>query len=467
MRKQILFCWMMAAGLLCATSCNDENDEFDDKGGCSILSFEGPEQAYMGDSISFSFKIAANGALPNQSKLQLFYEETVVSERVMLTPEAGEYSGKLLIPFIKDMEDGTVKLKLRVQNERFSNVSEEKEIAINRPKFPKLILKAEDGTAYDMLPSATDPYEYSVTSDFPSEYRAVIEVPKYGENGNPLTFGLSDGKIINGSETLIEFTADTDGEHPITFNTKSYVGTPFIKFALNDIEFTTIDNSKSKVEMELKQGQDINITGLKDDYPNYWVNPAFFRIVKNTNGKTLRFMGRDGLYRVTVDKSLKYFRVEPMNADGTDVADLRKGDDAVWCIGSGSIGQPSFGKNGIGWSNNGNKVISLAPLGNGKHQLILEAGKNIKVGDINFKFFYQRDWGGEFTGDKISLIDESKWFRINVGSNDNGNILKGSAEMTSGKFYVITVDISEGDTKAKMTVEEVDGFAEVDPLPAE
>lgn len=454
---------MMVAGLFCTTSCNDKNDEFDAKGNCSIHSFEGPEMAYMGDSIAFDFQIAGSGIQLNQSKIQLFFGETMVSERVMLTPSEGKYSGNLLIPFIKDMEDGSVDLKLRIQNERFANAVNERTIKVVRPLFPKLILRDADGVAHEMQPTIGDPYKYTVTDVFPSELYATIEAPKYGENGNAMVFGSSDGKITNGSNDQINFTADIDGEYTVTFNTKTYEGTPFIKFALNDVEFESIDNTRSKVEMELKQGKDIQITGLKADYANYWVNPAFFRKVKGTDGKTLRFMGRDGKYRVTVDKSLKYFRVEAMNAAGTDIADLSKGDDAIWCIGDGNIGQPSFSKNAINWST-GEKVIALAPLGNKKHQMVLEAGQSIKKDNINFKFFYQKGWGVEFTADKISIDDGSTWFIVN---GSDGNIKKGTTSITNEKFYVITVDISEGPTKAKMYAEEVDGFDEVDPLPTE
>lgn len=461
MRKQFLLCWLMIAGLFCTTSCNDKNDEFDDKGNCSIHSFEGPEMAYMGDSIAFNFEIAGDGIHMNQSKIQLFFEESMVSERVMLTPASGKYSGKLLIPFIKNMEDGTVDLKLRIQNERFAHAAIENTIRVVRPQFPKLILRDAEGVAHEMQATAENPYKYTVTDVFPSELFATIEVPRYGENGNAMIFGYSDGKIINGSDSPINFTADIDGEYTVTFNTKTYEGTPFIKFALNDVEFEAIDNTKSKVEMILNQGEDIQITGLKADYANYWVNPGVFRKVQGTDGKTLRFLGKTAKYRLTVDKSLKYFKSEIMNAAGNDIADMRKGDDVIWCIGSAGTGQPSYSKNGINWSD-GDKVICLTPLGNGKHQLILEAGKTINVGDINFKFFYQRGWGTEFTAEKISMGDKTTWFRIN---SSDGNIRGGNTGLTNGKFYTLTIDLSEGATKAKLYVEETDAFDEVAPLP--
>lgn len=446
----------MIASLLGVASCNDKNVDFDDTGSSSIISLSGPESAYMGDSIAFNFQIASSGTRPNQSKVQLIFDKTIVSERVMLTPDAGSYSGKVLIPFMKDVPDGTVTVKLRVQNERFANATSEVNIKINRPQYDKLVLRDAGGKAHEMLPVAGQPHTYAVTDVFPSELFATIEVPKYGKDGNAMSFGNVDGKISNGSNELINFSADLDGEYKVTFNTLTYEGTPFIKFAVNDIEFTKIDDNKYKAETEFKQGETISITGLKADYPQYWVNPAFFSKVKGTDGKLLKFKGRDGKYRLTVDKSLKYFKVEAMT--GNALADLSKGGDAVWCIGDGNIGQPSFSKNGINWSAE-DKVICLAPIGNNKHQLILETGKTIKKDNINFKFFFQRGWGVEFTADKISLGDKSPWFIVNPS---DGNIKKGSTSIADGKFYVITVDLSAGNTKAKMTVEEVTGFADVE-----
>lgn len=460
MRKPILLCVMMVVGILCTTSCNDKNDEFDDKGSCSITSLTGPETAYMGDSIAFNFQISSNGAQPNQSKVQLLFGETIVSERIMLTPDAGTYSGKILIPFMKDIPDGEVTVKLRIQNERFASATAEKTFRIIRPQYPKLILKDAQGKSYDMLPVAGKPHTYAVTDVFSSELYATIEAPKYGENGNPMIFGSVDGKIANGVSDEINFSADLDGKYEVTFNTMTYEGTPFIKFAMNGIEFAKVDDTKYKVETEIKQNADINITGLKADYANYWINPAFFDIVKDTNGKTLRFRGKDGKYRLTVDKSLKYFRVEVMS--GNALADLSKGDDVIWCIGDNNIGQPSFSKNGINWSTE-DKVICLAPIGNGKHQMILKGGQTIKKDNINFKFFYQRGWGIEFTADKISLADGSPWFIVNSA---DGNIKKGTS-ISDGKYYVITIDISAGPTKAKMYTEEKDNFPEAEPYPAE
>ncbi len=456
MRRQFLLCLMMATALIGVTSCNEKADEYDDSGSSSILSFTGPDTAFMGDSITFSFELSSTVVRANQAKVQLFFGETMVSERMMTTPENGKYTGKILIPFMKNVVDGEVTVRLRIQNERFANAVMDRKIQITRPQFSKLTLKDSEGRSLDMMPVAGKPHTYAVTAYFPSEMYAVIETPKYGEHGNAMTFGDVDGKISNGSTTDINFSAALDENYEVTFNTLTYEGTPFVPFAVNGIEFTKVNDTNYKVETNFTKGQTINITGLKLDYPNYWVNPAFFDIIKDTNGKLLRFRGRDGKYRLTVDKGLKYFKVDVMN--GNDLADLSKGHDVVWCIGNTGIGQPTYEKNNINWST-GDKVICLAPLGNGIHELVLQAGVSLNTSSIDFKFFFQRGWGSEFTYSTYA-VNTSTWFYAN---NSDGN-LKLVKDMTlkSGKYYVITLDISAGANKAKLSSKEVTEFPEVD-----
>ncbi len=452
MKKQFLL-FLMAYGLISLSSCNDKNDEYDDVGKATIVSLEGPSSAYMGDSISFTFDVADDGEIPlSTTKIQILYGDEIVSERIILTGNSGTYSGKILVPFLKNIPDGDATVRLHVKNARYAADVKDQSITVFRPNFPYLTLKTEQGD-YRMDPVEGQPYTYKVTGNFPSELYGYIEAPKYGENGNGITFGASDGKITDGINSLIEFTADAEGYYDVTFNTQSYEGSPFIKFALNGTEFIKVDDSNSKVEMNFTTGQEIQITGLKSDYSNYWIDPAFFNIKKGTNGKILKFRAMDGKYRVTVNKALKYFNVELMN--GSALSTLGSGDGAIWVNGDSNIGKPSYSANKLNWATS--KSLCMAPMGDHKHQIILEAGKSINT--INFKFYGQKDFVVEFTKDKISIADGNPWFAI---PNSDGNIRAGSKALTKGKFYILTVDVSAGVNKATLSVEEVTGFNEVD-----
>lgn len=460
MKKHFLLCFV-AAGLICLSSCNDKNDAYDNVGKSTIVSLEGPASAYMGDSIAFTFTVADDGEIPlSTSKIQLYYGDEMVSERMLLTGKSGVYTGKVLIPMMKNIPDGDAMLRLRVQNARYASDVKEVDVAVLRPAYPYLLLKTEDGRELRMKPVSGKPFMYAVTDRFSSEQNAHIIAPKYGANGNEMPFGSADGKITNGVKTDIEFTADIDGEYEITFNTLTFEGTPFIKFALNENEFNKLDDNNWYVDMELKQGQEIQITGLKSDYVNYWIDPSFFQIKKNTNSKVLKFRAMDGKYKVTVNKSLKYFKVERMNGTNLASFDSNTGKGTLWVLGGGGVGKPSFAANGVSWDPG--KGFCVASLSENKYQVIFEAGRTINPNDVNYKFFGQKGWGFEVGHALITTT--SPFFKINNASNDDGNIFSGTESLKNGKFYILTIDMPSNFPGAPsvLTVEEVNEIPEVE-----
>lgn len=460
MKKHFLLC-LMAAALIGVSSCNDKNDEFDDVGKATIVSLEGPEKVYMGDSIAFTFKVADDGEIPlSTSKVQLYYGDEIVSERIVLTGKSGVYTGKVLVPMLKNIPDGDATLKVRVQNARYASDVKEIDVAVSRPAYPYLLLKTAEGQEYRMTAVSGKPHTYAVKASFKSEQNAYVVAPKYGENGNEMPFGNLDGKIMNGVKTNIEFTADTDGEYEITFNTMTYEGTPFIKFALNDNEFGKQDDNNWFVDMDLEQGQEIQITGLKSDYVNYWIDPSFFDIKKNTNKKILVFRAMNGKYKVTVNKSMKYFNVELLNGTALSSFDKDKGEGALWMLGGGGIGKPSYTANGVGWDPG--KGFCATPIAKGRYQLILEAGRTINPSDMNFKYFGQKSWGFEMTSAYVTTT--SPYLRINPGPDNNGNIFDGTQKFVAGKFYIITLDLPQNfpSSPGVITVDQVDAIPEVE-----
>lgn len=460
MKKHFLLC-LMAASLICMSSCNDKNDEYDDVGKSTIVSLEGPANAYMGDSIAFTFNVSDDGGIPlSTSKIQLFYGDEIVSERIVLTGKSGVYTGKILVPLMKNIPDGDAVLKVRVQNARYASDVKEMDVAVSRPSYPYLLLKTEEGGEYRMTPVSGKPYAYAVTGKFKTEQNAYIIAPKFGENGNEMPFGNLDGKIMNGIKTNIEFTADTDGEYEITFNTLTFEGTPFIKFALNDNEFNKQDDNNWFVDMDLEQGQEIQITGLKSDYANYWIDPSFFDIKKNTNKKVLVFRAMNGKYKVTVNKSMKYFNVELLNGADLSSFDKDKGEGALWMLGGGGIGKPSYVAYGVNWDPG--KGFCATPMGKGKYQLILEAGRNINPDEVNFKYFGQKGWGFEMTSAYVTTT--TPYLRINPGPSDDGNIFSGEKKFVAGKFYIVDLELPSGfpSSPGVITIEEVDQIPEVE-----
>ena len=163
----------------------------------------------------------------------------------------------------------------------------------------------------------------------------------------------------------------------------------------------------------------------------------------------MSFNGINGKYRVTADFKLKYFIVEAM--DGNNLAKLKDdGTGAIWIIGDG-VGKPNVTTNQVGW--NPGKALCMLPIGGQKYQITVKAGESIHTDNINFKFFHQKDWGGEFGAENIST--DSDLFFIGNGSNgrDNGNLgIVVGKTLTLNDTYILTVDLSQGNSKAILKV---------------
>jgi hypothetical protein len=166
-------------------------------------------------------------------------------------------------------------------------------------------------------------------------------------------------------------------------------------------------------------------------------------------GDQLTFLPISGRYRVTANLISNWLRVEAMS--GSNYATLQPdGTGAIWVIGD-QVGKPSYTANHVGWTPaNG---LCMAPVGDKKYQLTLVAGETVNPEEINFKFFHQKDWGGEFSSQ--SLTTDSDIVFVGDGSNgrDNGNLgLVTGTTLEIGATYVFTIDLSAGVDNGVLTV---------------
>jgi len=192
--------------------------------------------------------------------------------------------------------------------------------------------------------------------------------------------------------------------------------------------------------LDLVQRQRVVVEGINK---TWWIDPDWFGLSK-TEGE-LVFKAVSGKYRVVKDDALKMITAEPLNADGNLLTTQADGSGAVWVIGDGQIGKPSFAAKGINWDPN--KAFALAPMGNGIHRMTVIAGVHIGDKAINFKFFHQKAWGGEFN-DPVAYTNRNPELLL-IGNKENGadpgNIqLVKDATLQSGATYEFILDISGG-----------------------
>ncbi|MDR2466251.1 MAG: DUF5125 domain-containing protein [Prevotellaceae bacterium] len=400
--------------------------------------------AHFGDSLSFTVAAADPDAPLSTLKARLFFGEEQVSETVIRTKTNADYSGKIFVPYLAGVPDATATLKLTLQNIRFTIVEKEYALPLTRPDFPYLTLVADDGTEYRMEKIST--HNYSVTNYFPAKLKARVKAPKTGEQGNELVFGWENGTVTRDGSGSIPFSNPQTGLYAVAFNTYSYAASPFVNIMLNGEEMTMIDDNSYRIDKTLAKNQSLKFEGIADA-EDWWIDPDFFA---QSDDGSLAFTAEGGDYRIIADFRLKYFRVEAMSGESPAVLQA-DGSGAVWIIGT-NAGKPSLAANETGW--NPDNALCMACVAPKKYQITLVGGKSISTDAINFKFFHQKGWGGEFTHEQLSTSSSL----IFVGSGGESGRDPGNLGIVEGKsldaqgIYVFTVDLSAGIDKAVLTI---------------
>lgn len=491
-------------------SCND--DEL--VPGNPVMDFKTETgDACFGDSLPFIINASDMDVPLSTLKAQLFYGEEKVSETVIRTKTSGEdYTGKIFIPYYANIPDGKATLKFILQNINFTITEKEQELALVRPDFPSLILVTAD-KEYTMERvaknqySVTEEFPASVEAyikapafgtngneiTFGWTNNAIKEgnvgnIPflnaikgRYNISFNTLTYEASPFfNFLFGGEAMTKVDEESyeifgeyekDKEISVTginidewdlgdaFAKKSDETVTFLlssgkyrvvanfatkKFTYEAVTLLTIDfSSTNEFVSSIIQSQEIEFKGI-DDLEDWWIDPDYF--TAGENGKYI-FTPLTARCKIIANKTLKYFKVEYVNADNSTTSLQSDGSGAIWIIGE-NIGQPSVEKNQVGWDTG--KAICMARVEKGKYQITLVAGGTVSSNKINFKFFHQKGWGGEFGSDVIT--SRSDVVLVNEG---DGNLkLAEGKTLSKGKTYVFTVDVTAGIKAAVLTVEE-------------
>lgn len=429
--------------LLLATACSDDDGPVKPAGNPAMEIKDSFANVHFGDNLPFTVSVNDNVSLSTLTAT-LYFGEEEVAKTTIRTKENGEYSGVIPVPFQKDIPDGTATLEFVLLNTTMKSSKQEIDVPVTRAKYPYLILVTADAS-YPMLPTGT-PNEYAVTEAFPStDLPAYIKTPVVDDKGSEITFGWEGGAVSEGVTANIPFASAVGGAYSVTFNTKTYQAAPFFEILFAEQKMNMIDKENYEIDIELEQGQEITVSGLSD-IADWWIDADY---LTKESGDNYTFAPIGGKYRISANLAMKYFKVEALN--GNSPASLEEdGTGAIWVIGE-SVGKPSVADNEVGW--NTDKALCMAPAGGKKYQLTLVAGETIKADGINFKFFHQKDWGGEFGSDAITTNSDVIFIGNGDNGRDNGNlgIVEGTT-LETGATYVFTVDVSAGIDQAVLTV---------------
>lgn len=402
--------------------------------------------AHFGDSLSFTMGVKDDEAPLSTLKAKLYFGDELVSETTIRTKTGGEYTGKLHVPFYANIPNGTATLEFVLTNTHLSTARKTYDLPVTRPDYPYLIL-VTDGGMYPM--TRTGQYTYAATELFPStDLPAYIKTPIISEWGNEITFGWEGSSIAQGTTAAIPFVSSVAGKFSVTFNTLTYEATPFFEIKINGQKMDMVDKQNFKIDLNLTQGASITVDGI-DDIADWWIDADY---LTETAAGEFTFVPIAGRYRIMANTTHKYFRVEALSGDNPATLQA-DGTGAIWVIGD-NVGKPSLA-NVVGWTPaNG---LCMAPIGNKKYQITLKAGETVDAASINFKFFHQKDWGGEFGHTTLSAASDIVFVSDGAtpdyqGNNrDPGNLgLLQALEVNA--TYVFVIDVSAGNDAAVLTV---------------
>ena len=448
----------------CTTACQDDPELLTTDIGPEMTAVSSDASGVFGGKVGFEATMTDRYAL-STLKAQVFFDDEMVAEEVIRTKENGTYSGTVTLPFYKNIPDGEATLRLVGQNVRFGVTTLERPLNVTRPK-PDHLTFVLGGQEYRMEPTGVD-YEYAVTADFPQKPQGYITTPDLDGQGSVVTFGYSaeQGGIVSDSTEPIPFANSNAGEFAVTFNLKTFEGSPFIKLLFDNTEMTMVDNDNYSIVTTLTQNQTYTLTGVSD-FAGWDIDRDFFERADESNPEALTFLPMSGMYKVTANFKHSYLRIEAMKS-ATEYASLAAdgSGNAIWTVGAG-IGKPVI-KNGDGWDM-ASTGLCLARVADKKFQITLVAGISINASSFNFKFFWPKDWDkGEFLG-KEDASFANPYGVLTTASDlieisDGGNLgLAEAKTLELGGIYRFTIDVSGGTMAAVLTVEH-DGNQ---PLPA-
>ncbi|MGL4993292.1 MAG: DUF5125 domain-containing protein [Bacteroidales bacterium] len=434
------YIYLAIAGLVGLSSCNED----DLKVGNPLIDIRSEiTAAYMGDSLQFTVNASDDQVALSTLKAELFLGEEKVSQTVIRTKVSGDnYSGKIYVPYLQNIPNGKATLKYTLQNINFTTSEKETQIEVSRPDYPYLTLVTEAG---DELPMERESlYQYSITQNFPQEIKGYIKTPESTEFGKQISFGWRGGKIEQGSSSLITFSSISAGNYAIEFNTLSYEAAPFVQVMVNGVKFQELDADYIFADLSLSQGESVVFEGIAG-FENWSLDPDFFNVSQSGE---ISFAPIAGSYRILANNRLQSIIVLTLN-NGAPATLQSNGTGAIWVIGDG-VGKPTVATNEVGWTTE--KGLCMAQLESKKFQITLVAGSSVKADNINFKFFHQQGWGGEFSGTTLTSTSDI----VGVGDGvigDNGNLyIKEGQSLIEGHTYKFTIDVSAGNSSAVLSV---------------
>jgi len=220
---------------------------------------------------------------------------------------------------------------------------------------------------------------------------------------------------------------------------------------LNGVKMTTTDNAIYTIVTNLAQGSTLEFNSV-DGLADYYFDPDFLSY--DDDNDVITFLPVDGTYQVTLDKLGG--TVSAQRFDGDSPATLSAdGHGAIYMMGWGA-GSPNldsqFGwdvPNAYGLAEVSPKVYRFTAYAGPEKGS--ENGQRLRTDYLDIKFFWQKGWGGEFSGDNALTLAPGSEALLKINSSGNVGLVDG-VKLEVGALYEITIDLTAGNSAGVLSI---------------
>jgi hypothetical protein len=220
---------------------------------------------------------------------------------------------------------------------------------------------------------------------------------------------------------------------------------------MNGEKMTTGDNSIYTIITQLAPGSTISFNSVSS-LDEYYFDPDYLSY--DADNDVITFLPLAGTYQVTLDKLNGV--VSAQRYEGTSPASLTTdGHGAIYLMGYGA-GSPNLDKQ-FNWDTSlAYGMAEVAPkvyqfTGQAGPENGSEIGQRLRYDYLGIKFFWQKGWGGEFSGDNNLTLAAGSEKILKVTSTGDINLAAG-AQLEVGATYVITVDLTAGNSAGVLSI---------------
>ncbi len=431
MKKYIVFIALLAFFFL---QCTEDKK-------CSIpviqsLIFEPPITTVYGDSLTVTAAVEDAVTPLSTFYIELSYAGSIVyKEHLRTKGNTAQINHKFPLPFAEMATNGIqITAKFKSINIEGGEVEQIKIFNAQRPALADtlyLLYEEKDSVIVKLIQSTTNSflYESETKNYYKNSFKykifsnADLSGIEWSAVGDRLVTGVVGGEFIAKTDYTVK-------PSQILFDTEKFMmtftGDPMPTFKLNGTPLVLNGEYFDKAacfvaNINLEQNKEVSFEGITEMGTAY--NPDFFTYTD----EKLKFVRETDTYEVVYVEEWNYLFVTKPKATFPE---------ALWMTGQG-LALPYFQKDMTSswWDLATFPAYHYVPkIADNKYQITLwlHDGTGDSWHTAQFKFFGDRDWGGE-----IKAADFSTYPTIFTG---NDNIMAGTG-FTAG-YYLLTVDVS-------------------------